>query len=218
MSCIHTELAKDCVEKILQASKHKKPLLVATTGDSGSGKSYFSKLIYEEFANRQIRATYIDADDFLISRAHREVMKHKFYESGEFIGKSYYEILENMFDLDKFQQVLKDLRNNQSSTYFPYSRTTGTVLRTPKTVHPSEIILFDTSMLVHLFDYVILVEVDRHKILERKVARDSDIRTPAEIIEMHQKVQGFYWDRAKPKEPNIIIDNNQLSQPRLVKK
>ncbi|OGY91357.1 MAG: hypothetical protein A3H70_02710 [Candidatus Komeilibacteria bacterium RIFCSPLOWO2_02_FULL_48_11] len=211
MTKAYKRIAECCVKKIL-ASK-KRPLLAVITGDSGSGKSYYAKLTTKELANKGVDFTYVDADDFLIPRQEREPMKKKFYQSGKFKGKSYYEVLENMFRLDAFKQVIHDLRARKPTTYFPYSRSTGEVAEIPKTVEPHDIVIFDSSMLAHLFDVVILIEVSRENILKRKIKRDADIRSASEVIDMHQKVQGYYWDRSKPKNPDVIIDNNDIARP-----
>jgi hypothetical protein len=77
--------------------------------------------------------------------------------------------------------------------------------------------IFDTSMMLDEMDFVILVDVTQTNIIQRKLIRDSDVRTPAAIKEMHQKVQGFYWeDRGKPHHPDIIIDNNDFSNPKII--
>lgn len=209
------EIIDYCVKEIL--SLKKRPLMVVVTGGSGSGKSYYSALLKEKLEALNVNYSYVDHDDFLIPRKDREPMKTIRYQSGEFKGKSYWEVLENMFRLDVFENVIKDLKNNRSSTYNPYLRETGDIDPKPKTVMPSDIVVFDASMLIDKMDFVIMIEVSRENILKRKVKRDSDIRTPEEIIEMHQKVQGYYWDRCKPKNPDIIIDNNDFSSPNIVR-
>lgn len=210
------------IESIVDLILHKtentsSPLSVVVTGDSGSGKSYYSELIQNELKKRDIKFTYINADDFLIPRVDRELMKRKYYESGEFKGKSYYEILENMFNLDKFEKVINNLKARKSSTYFPYLRSTGSISATSKIVEPEDLIIYDSSMLPDSFDLQIMIEVSRENILARKVTRDRDIRTPEEVIEMHNKVQGYYWERKKPQHPDVIIDNNDVENPKLVK-
>lgn len=212
---IYNQIIDYCYSKIVVISH--KPVLFVVTGDSGSGKSYYSALLRKKFEQENVALTYIDADDFLISRQDREPMKRRFYSSGEFKGKTYWEILENMFRLNEFKMVISDLRSSRSSSYYPYERETGKISTLQKTVTSNDFVLFDSSMLLDLMDFVIRVDVDRQNILERKVARDSDVRTPEQIVEMHQKVQGYYWDRCYPRHPNIIIDNNDFSHPSIVK-
>lgn len=209
-----TGIIKFCEDKILEQSK--KPLFVAITGDSGSGKSYFSSLILNEFKKSGFNYSYVNFDDFLIPRKDREPMKDKYYTKGDFKGKSYWEILENMFYLDKAIKVINDLRKGKQSTFLPYSRDTGDVDSNEKTVSPADYIFFDTSMLLNQMDFVILVDVTRENIIKRKLKRDSDLRTPHEIIEMHNKVQGFYWDRSKPSKVDITIDNNDIYNPKII--
>jgi len=210
------DIAEHCYQRIL--TQTKRPLFIAVTGDSGSGKSYLVSLIEQKFKQANLNYTLINHDDFLISRQDREPMKSIYYQNGQFAGKSHWEILENMFRLDEYRRVIKDLKDGKSSQYNPYSRDTGAVTHTPRIVKPKDFIIFDTSMMLDDMDFVILVDVTQENIIKTKVMRDSDIRTPEAIKEMHQKVQGYYWeDRGKPSDADIIINNNAFKDVKLVK-
>jgi uridine kinase len=124
-----------------------------------------------------------------------------------------------MFRLDEYQRVINDLRAGKETRFHPYSRKTGTLTKDQRTVKPSDFIIFDTSMLLDEMDFVILVDVTQENIIKRKLARDSDIRTPEQIVDMHKRVQGYYWeDRGKPVSPDITIDNNDFSKVTVTKK
>lgn len=210
------EIAKHCFDRI--TTQTKRPLFVAITGDSGSGKSYLVTLLEKYFEQAYLSHTLINHDEFLISRKDREPMKSTFYETGEFAGKSHWEILENMFRLDEYERVIRDLKAGKSTEFHPYSRDTGTVLETTRKVEPNDFVIFDTSMMLDKMDFVILVDVRQENIIKRKLVRDSDVRTPEQIKEMHQKVQGYYWeDRGKPADADIVIDNNDFNKVKLVK-
>lgn len=209
-------VAAQCVDEIKRKMSGQTRLFVAITGDSGSGKSYYSTIIRELLDQQKITHSYLNADDFLISRADREPMKSEYYDSGEFVGHSKWEILENMFRLTEFRRVLNELRTVGKSSYRPYSRDTGMVDENLKHIEIENLMIVDTSMLLDEMDYVIMVDVEIEKIIARKIARDSDIRTPAQIEEMHRKVQGYYWQRMKPSNPDIIIDNNDIVEPKII--
>lgn len=211
----HEQIVEYCVKKILEQSK--RPLLVAITGDSGSGKSHFSKNIEQLLTDRGISFTHIDHDDFLIPRKDREPMKIDYYTEGEFKGKSKWDILENMFYLDKYLKVIEDLKVGKESTYYPYLREIGDINPESKTVMPSDIIIFDTSMMLEHMDFVILIDVTQEEIIRRKLERDKDVRTPEQIIDMHKRVQGYYWERNKPTYADIVIDNNDYSHPKITR-
>jgi uridine kinase len=209
--CISMEdAAQTCFKAIV--SQAKRPLFVAITGDSGSGKSYLVSLLEAKLQDAGFPYTLINHDEFLISRADREPMKSAYYSAGKFAGKSHWEILENMFRLDEYQRVINDLKAGKETRFYPYSRETGTVAKDPRIVKPSDFIIFDTSMMLEEMDFVILVDVSQENIIKRKLSRDNDIRTPEQIIDMHKRVQGYYWeDRGKPAAPDILIDNNDFS-------
>jgi uridine kinase len=210
------EAAHICFEKII--AKHKKPLLVAVAGDSGSGKSYLVTLLQEKFDAAKLTYTLINHDEFLISRKDREPMKSVYYSYGKFTGKSHWEILENMFRLDVYKHVIDDLKAGKEAQYYPYSRATGTIAEAPRTVMPNDYIIFDTSMMLDEMDFVIIVDASQENLIKRKLARDSDIRTPEQIIDMHKRVQGYYWeDRGKPTVADIIIDNNDFNNVKVIK-
>ncbi|MGB4759597.1 MAG: zeta toxin family protein [Candidatus Saccharimonadales bacterium] len=205
-----------CLEAIIK--QVKRPLFVAVSGDSGSGKSYLVALLKAKLKGTSLSCTLINHDEFLISRQDREPMKTTYYTEGKFAGKSHWEILENMFRLDEYGRVINELRAGKETQFYPYSRETGTVTSIERVVKPSDFIIFDTSMMLDKMDFIILVDVAQENIIKRKVARDSDIRTPEQIIDMHKRVQGFYWeDRGKPASPDIIIDNNDFSNVKVMK-
>lgn len=208
-----TQITSQCVDELLKRKASTSPFLVVITGDSGSGKSYYSELIKKELEYRDLQFSYINADDFLISRIDRESMKHDIYREGEFAGKSKWEILENMFRLDEFHRVISEIKQKKEARYKPYIRKSGTVSEEDRIVIPSDLVIFDSSMLIELMDFVILVDVDMETIIRRKILRDSDVRTPEQIDEMHRKVQGYYWARRKPAKPDIVINNNNAENP-----
>lgn len=201
--------AKQCFEAII--SQAKRPLFVGVGGDSGSGKSYLVSLIVEHLKAHSLSYSVINHDEFLISRADREPMKTKFYDKGKFQGRSHWEVLENMFRLDEYKRVIEELKSGSETTFNPYSRKTGTILHEKRTIKQSDFYIFDTSMMLDNMDFVIVVDVTQDNIIQRKLVRDSDIRTPQQITEMHNKVQGYYWlDRGKPTSPDILVDNNDF--------
>lgn len=210
------DIAEYCFTRIQEQTK--RPLFVGVGGDSGSGKSYLVALLIKRFTATGLPYSLINHDDFLISRADREPMKNKYYTEGKFAGKSYWEVLENMFRLDEYQKVIHDLKSGEPTAYYPYSRETGKISSALRKVEPEDFIIFDTSMMLGEMDFVILVDVTLSNIIQRKLARDSDIRTPEQIEEMHRKVQGYYWiDRGRPTDADIIIDNNNFSDVKIIK-
>jgi uridine kinase len=205
-----------CAQKIIERAAQKTPFLVAITGDSGSGKSFYSELIRKQLDLLGTDYQYVDHDSFLISRKDREPINNEYYSDGEFAGKSKWEILENMFRLDVYSKVIQDLKESKAVTYLPYRREKGAVDTMPITIQPSSIVIFDTSMMLEHMDMVIEVDADMEKIIERKKQRDSDVRTPEQIEDMHRRVQGFYWQRKKPHNADIKIDNNDFQNPKIV--
>lgn len=210
------EIAEHCFNRI--TAQTKRPLFIAIAGDSGSGKSYLTTLLEKHFKQARLSYALINHDEFLVSRKDREPMKSTYYEDGKFAGKSHWEILENMFRLDEYERVIRELKAGKSTEFHPYSRETGTVLETVRKIEPEDFVIFDTSMMLSEMDFVILIDVTQGNIIKRKLLRDSDVRTPEQIKKMHQKVQGYYWeDRGRPAGADIIIDNNHFDEVKLVK-
>lgn len=196
----------------------KRPLFVAVTGDSGSGKSFLVRLLEEKFKLSHMSYTLLNHDEFLISREDREPMKRTYYTEGRFKGKSHWEILENMFRLNEYRRVISALKAGETTTFFPYTRETGTVTNQKRIVYPNDFIIFDTSMMLEDMDFVILVDVTQKNVIKRKLIRDRDVRTPEQIVDMHKKVQGYYWEgRGKPAHADIVIDNNNFNDVRVIK-
>jgi uridine kinase len=208
------EIIENCIKLILQ---HKKrPLLVAITGESGSGKSHLTKAICNQLEEREINYSFVNHDDFLIPRAEREKLREKVYQEGEYKGKTYWEILENWYYLDQFQVLIDLLKAGKTAKFYPYEHETGETSNEAKIIKPADIIILENKLFLEQMDFVIELVVDRKKIIDRKIKRDSDVRTPKQTIEMHEKVQGFFWDRCKPNNPDIVIDNNDYENPVIV--
>lgn len=207
------QIIEYCIDKIVHLPTD--PTFVAIVGESGSGKSYFTKTMQEAFSIKGIEYSFLNHDDFLIPRKDREALRNKVYKEGTFAGKTYWEILENWYYLDRFQEVLSTLKKKQTAEYYPYLRTTGDISEKPKKVEYKKIILLENKLFLDQMDFIIELDVDRHKIINRKIERDSDVRTPEQTIEMHEKAQGFFWDRCKPKHPDIVIDNNDFENPKI---
>lgn len=206
-----SEVIKTCVDMILK--QNKKHLFVAITGESGSGKSHFTKKICEELDRRGKAYSFVNHDDFLIPRKDRNKLREEFYTTGEFNGKTYWEILENWYYLDNFKQLLNNLRDNKEARYFPYEHSTGETSKEEKIIQSKGIIILENKLFLDLMDIVIELYVERANIIRRKIERDSDVRTPEQTIEMHEKAQGYFWDRCKPKNSDIVIDNNDYNNP-----
>jgi len=203
-----------CVSRIL-AQPHN-PCLVAITGESGSGKSHFIKTLLQELAAQDIAASFLNHDDFLIPRHEREGLRKYTYTTGKFKDKTHWEVLENWYYVDSFEQALDTLRHNKPATYYPYVHDSGKTSPESKTVPPNRVIIIEDKILLNKMDFVIELLVDRKKIIERKIGRDSDVRTPEQTIEMHEKAQGYFWDRQIPLRADIKIDNNDFAHPVII--
>lgn len=212
----YDEIINYCVDKIL-VQPHD-PLLVAVTGESGSGKSYFTRMLQQELTHRGVEFSFVNHDDFLIPRVTRESLRTNVYKSGEFKGKSEWEVLESWYYLDDFHDVLAKLRKGEPAIYHPYVHEGGVTSRESRTIKPKRIILLENKLFLDEMDMVIELRVDRQTIIKRKIDRDSDVRTPEQTIEMHEKVQGYYWDRQKPQNPHIVIDNNDFENPKVIER
>lgn len=204
-----------CVNEILKL--RKRPLVVAITGESGSGKSTFCLEIIHSLDEKNIAYSFVNKDDFLVPRQTRDEQKVMFYETGEFRGKSYWEVFENWYFVDEFNRVLDELLSGKTATFYPYDHSTGKTSETIKKINPQKLIIIENPLFTQRADFVIRFDVRRDEILNRKTKRDLYTREPKEIVEMHNATQGAFWDRAKPQNVDIIIDNNDYTNPRIIK-
>jgi len=184
-----------------------RPLIVGITGEACAGKTYFSALLCGHFDTEVTANVYFSYDDFLISRADRELLREKSYTEGPFAGRSHWEVLENWYRLDEFDSAIETLKAGKPFTFFPYQRSKGTVSSEAITLQPAPYILVDTGMALEKMDFLILVSADADVILERKRQRGV-YRSWDEIVEIHERVQAFHWSRVKPLHADIEITNN----------
>ena len=185
----------------------KRPVVVGITGEACSGKTYMSALLRAAFGQEKTPYVYFSYDDFLISRADREKLRAFVYPTGPFEGRSNWEILENWYRLEEFDSALQALRSGEPFTFHPYERSTGLVSTETGTLQPAPIILVDTGMALDKMDFLILVTADPDVVLERKRKRGI-YRSLDEIIEIHERVQAFHWNRSKPQAADIEITNS----------
>lgn len=205
-----------CVKRIL--SQPHNPCLVAITGESGSGKSHFIKALTSQLTDQNIPFSFLNHDDFLIPRKKREGLREYIYTDGKFKGKTHWEVLENWYYFDAFEHALDDLRHGKPTTYYPYVHGSGETSSESKTIPPNRVIIIEDKILLEKMDFVIELVVDRKKIIERKIDRDGDVRTPEQTIEMHEKAQGYFWDRQKLLKSDIIVDNNDFTNPKVIER
>lgn len=191
-----------------------RPLLINVSGCTGAGKSTWAKLITDELRKYKSSVIQISEDEFLQQRNYREDLKNKVYESGEWQGKTYFENHDNWLRLDLMKEVIKNLEEGKSSTYYPYQRETGTFSTEQKTVEPTDLVVFETSIFSELFNVVILIDVDDNVLLKRKLERDKDLRDEKSIHEYHQ-IQLDFWRKNKPTNPDFTINNNDYNNPKL---
>lgn len=196
----------DLIEELrphIQANFKKSPLLINISGCTGSGKSTWAELISEEFLKTGSKVIHISEDDFLQPRDYRDSLPRQKWANHE-----------NWLRLDLMKEVIKNLRENKSSIYFPYLRDTGEFSRKEKIVKPAEIVIFETSVFSDLFDVVVLIEVNNKILLERKLNRDNDLRSKERIRKYHE-VQLDFWNLHKPRKPEYIIYNDNYKNPKL---
>jgi len=208
---IPTENQADLTTKLCRDIKERNPkipLLINVSGCTGAGKSTWADRMTEDFV------VHISEDDFLQPREYRESLRSKVYESGEWKGKTYWENHDNWLRLDLMREVITNFKEGKNSTYYPYQRATGTFSTEQKTVEPTDIVVFETSIFSELFDVLVLIDVDDDALLDRKLHRDSDLRDE-ETIRAYHKVQLDFWNRYKPTTPNYTIDNNDYNKPQL---
>lgn len=206
------------IEKLgadILAKKDTSPLVINISGCMGSGKTTWATALVEWFKLKGLPVTHVSEDDFLQPRPFRADLKQVVYQSGEWEGKTQWEVHENWLRLDLMKQVILNLKANAVSKYHPYLRETGTFSNDEKVVEPAEIVVFETSIFNELFDVVVLVEVEEGKLLERKLSRDNDLRKQETIREYHEIAQWPYWQRYRPQKPDYVIDNNEMLEPKL---
>ena len=201
------EHVRQCYQAICAVGA--RPVVVGITGEACSGKTYFSALLREVFDQEKTEYTHFSYDDFLISRADREKLRAKIYAGGAFDGRSYWEVLENWYRLDEFDDAVDNLTHGAPFSFHPYQRSTGTVSHETITLKPAPILLVDTGMALDKMDFLILVEAPADVILERK-RRRSVYRSWDEVVEIHERVQAFHWNRVKPLTADIEITNGDL--------
>jgi uridine kinase len=210
------QIAQDLAQIIDVTARNHNPLMVNISGCMGSGKSTYSQVIAKQLIEKDFEVLVVSEDDFLQPREFRANLQNEHYSTGEWKGKSHWEVHENWLKLDLMKQVILDLKAHKKVEYYAYSRESGTLSSEVKKLEPAQIIIFESSIFSELFDLVILIEVKEKELIRRKTTRDTDLRNQETILKYHNLAQWPFWLRHKPTNPTFIVDNNNLYSPRLI--
>ena len=194
----------DLIEELrphIQANFKKSPLLINISGCTGSGKSTWAELLTDSFRKAGFKVLHLSEDDFLQPREYRENL-----------SKEKWEKHENWLRLDLMKEVISNLSRSKSTKYFPYLRITGKFDDQEKVVDPDDVVVFESSICSEMFDVIVLLKVDNTTLLDRKLKRDSTLRSEKMIRKYHE-VQWAFWNKYKPNKPDYIIDNNDYENP-----
>ena len=209
-------------EHILNIRKDA-PVIVAINGKDGSGKTMMANILANVLSSKTNREIIrISIDDFMNNRAVR-------YTPSESAGRGCYEYT---FNFDAFiNNVLEPLQSNGSWEYrtkiFDHA-TDSESLSPVKKASKGAVIIIDgvflyKQNLLHYWDVKILLDTDDETVIERGAQRDAERLGSYEVakqkyIDRYIASQAIYYAEESPqKRADIIIDNNNVELPFIVK-
>ncbi len=209
-------------EKIL-STESDAPILIAINGKDGSGKTMMADLLADFLSSKTNREIIrISVDDFMNRRAIR-------YTPAASAGRGCYDYT---FNFDGFiKNVLIPLQANGSWEYRIkiFDHATDAESHSPiQTATKDAIIIVDgvflyKQNLVNYWDLKILLDTDDETAIERGAQRDTERLGSYEVarqkyIDRYIASQTIYYNEESPQErADIIIDNNKVDSPFIIK-
>lgn len=209
-------------KKILNIKKDT-PMLVAINGKDGSGKTMMANILADFLSSKtSCEIIRISIDDFMNSRAVR-------YTSSESAGQGCYDYT---FNFDAFiNNVLIPLQQNESWEYrtkiFDHATDSESLSPIRKATKDAIIIIDGVFLykqdLVNYWDLKVLLDTDDETVIERGARRDAVRLGSYEMarqkyIDRYIASQTIYYNEEFPeKRADIIIDNNNVESPSIIK-
>lgn len=197
-------------------------LLVSIDGVDTAGKTTLQRSLAEYLRQRGHSVIQASIDGFHNPAEIR-------YKQGSRSPKGYY---EDTFDYDSLRNcLLEPIKNGSSMDYrtavYDF-KTESKVEQEPKTAVPGSILLMEGVFLLRpeladYWNYSIFLHVDFEQVISRAKTRDQYLFGEESVIEKRYRDkyipgQQIYLKEADPfSNANIVIDNNDYNNPRVIK-
>jgi uridine kinase len=211
----------DAVADVLRDRRLGHPLRVAVYGITSSGKSTFADELAVALQARGGDAVRVSMDSF----HHRRAFRHR---QGRMSGDGYY---EDAYDLVRAaREMLAPLGPAGSLRYRDriIDLADDAPVESWSTASPATVLIVDGSFLQRakirsFWDVVIYLQVEFDRALERGVAREAaalggrDAARRAFLERYHAAGRRYLAEVDPLRGADIVIDNNDLDQPRLIR-
>ncbi|MFH1835065.1 MAG: P-loop NTPase fold protein [Methanobacteriota archaeon] len=205
------EVLKDYINSI-----DKRPLFIGIDGGSCAGKTFFVKKLVKRLAKSKIHHHVIKMDYYVIGRKKRLPPSEKFFD------------MKKWFKLDQINQDLEKIRKGEKTLFIPnYDHKTGRETKKIKhTIKKNDIVLvegmysLDDSIRRHL-DLSVLIHTNSRVRLQRELIRnkarvdETPIYIKNRFILASDPSYKKHFRQVNP-HANIIIDNNDHNQPKII--
>ncbi len=193
----------------------KRPYIIGVNGVDTSGKSCFSKVLFEYFKSINQKVMLIHVDDFHNPSNIRKKGKdeiHAYINNAFNLELLEDKLLKPLKEDGKIDVVLNllDLNTDEYSNkkYFSADEDTIIIL---------EGVLLYREPIDKYFDYRIFLDITFEQVLERARKRDVPIYGEGFLDKYKNKyipIQKWYLESYKPKEySDLVIDNNDYNNP-----
>lgn len=206
-------------ERINSMLTLSRPVVVAISGESASGKTTFVRVIKEQAARIQERRentilSTIKGDNYF-NDISKEIQKHGSFNA--FLETGYNPDAPESFELELMRKDLGKLMNGENAR-IPMYQINGTGISLPEAVEicPAEVIIVEGMCSLYddihdVFDLKIFVDIDeetqRSRYLSRCAARNQSIQDGEEQLEIVTNSAKAYI-RPTKKYADIIINGN----------
>ena len=205
---VFVSLKSDFLYKIQRLLKQSRPVMIAITGESASGKSYFTQNLKQYISDLGIECSFISCDNF-----YQDISCYyeKYGNYGNALAAGVDLEGPSAFDLDELSRALDDISRGKDICIPKMNLSNGVCIKNQTPVKSAKVILVEgiASMWNNLdkkFDVTIYVDLDeqtrKDRHLERAASRN---KSREEALQMWKYMSASAELHIRPHKENVDV-------------
>ncbi len=214
---VFVSLKSDFLYKIQRLLKQDRPIMIAITGESASGKSCFTQNLKQFILDMGIECSFISCDNF-----YQDISCYyeKYGNYGNALAAGVDLEGPSAFDLDELERALDDIAHGKDICIPKMNLSNGVCIKNQTPVKSAKVVLVEgiASMWNDLdkkFDVTIYVDLDEENRLTRHVERAaSRDKTKEEALQMWKYMTASAELHIKPhkEKVDVVLNGNYYKE------
>ena len=214
---VFVSLKSDFLYKIQRLLKQDRPIMIAITGESASGKSCFTQNLKQFILDMRIECSFISCDNF-----YQDISCYyeKYGNYGNALAAGVDLEGPSAFDLDELERALDDIAHGKDICIPKMNLSNGVCIKNQTPVKSAKVVLVEgiASMWNDLdkkFDVTIYVDLDEETRLNRHVERAaSRDKTKEEALQMWKYMSASAQLHIQPHKEkcDVVLNGNYYKE------